>query len=184
MSLKRIGMGVILVLAMAAFAYAYIWGLPANSVFHASQASESMAAYTVPPLTKPYKNTKYGFELMLPGDFIVQEFPGEDGAGATLVFQNASGTGIQIVISPNASNSTAITQEDVHNSIPDLKIEDVQPIEIGSSYTGIAFTSNNDAFGGNSRDVWFPFKGTIYQITTYARLDPLLKAIFGTWKFI
>jgi hypothetical protein len=27
------------------------------------------------------------------------------------------------------------------------------------------------------------FPGNLYQISTYARLDPLLQAMFGTWKF-
>ena len=64
-----------------------------------------------------------------------------------------------------------------------MKVIDDQILEIGNNYKGVAFRSDNAAFDGDSREVWFVFKGNLFQISTYARLDPLLKAMFATWKF-
>jgi hypothetical protein len=58
-----------------------------------------------------------------------------------------------------------------------------QLVEVGPNYVGLAFKSDNQAFDGASREVWFVFRGNLYQISTYAWLDPLLQAIFKTWQF-
>jgi len=138
------------------------------------------APYTVPALTKPYTNDKYKFSLTLPEDFKASEssVDGKD----TIVFQNAKSEGIQIAISPYDDIKT-LTAEMIEREIPDMKILDTQPVEIGSNYKGVAFKSDNEAFSGASREVWFVFKGNLYQISTYERFDELLKAMFGTWDF-
>jgi len=64
-----------------------------------------------------------------------------------------------------------------------MQVTGVQPVEIGDDYTGVAFRSDNPAFGGASREVWFVFHGNLYQISTYEHLDSLLQTMFSTWKF-
>jgi hypothetical protein len=90
---------------------------------------------------------------------------------------------VQIIVSPFNEDLHALTQDRIHQDVPDMTISDSQPIQIGENYTGLAFKSDNEAFGGASREVWFAFRGNLYQISTYDRLDPLLKKIFATWKF-
>ena|SRR3989344_3664108 len=139
--------------------------------------------YTGAPLTKEYKNDTYRFSLSIPDDFSAQELPADDTGARTVALQDAKGNGIQILITPYPDDTKVITADDVRSSIPDMKVTDDQVVEIGNDYRGVAFKSDNDAFGGASREVWFVFRGNLYQISTYARLDALLQAIFGTWKF-
>jgi hypothetical protein len=146
-----------------------------------TQAPE--APYTLPELTKPYSNSDYRFSFMLPTDFTAQEMPQDENGARTFLFQNDRGEGIQIVITPFDEDIATLTKERIQQDIPDLKITDEQPVEIGQNHTGLAFKSDNEAFGGASREVWFVFRGNLYQISTYERLDSLLQAIFGTWQF-
>ena len=97
--------------------------------------------------------------------------------------QGGRSDGVQIIVSPFSEDLHALTQDRIHQDVPDMKISEPQPVEIGANYTGLAFKSDNDAFNGASREVWFVLRGNLYQISTYDRLDPLLKKIFATWKF-
>jgi hypothetical protein len=142
--------------------------------------------YAVPALAKDYANDAYGFSLKMPEDFSASEIQSEDSGGETVILQDQAGNGIQIAISPfdeDTDGSYALTQERISQDVPDLKIYDAQVLEVGDHYKGLAFRSDNEAFGGASREVWFVFRHNLYQISTYERLDDLLKQIFETWQF-
>jgi len=147
------------------------------------------AAYAVPTLSRDYANSIYGFSLKMPADFSASESQDPSSGDDTIVLQNQSGDGIQIVISPfgeDTGHGYTLTADRIHQDLPDLEIDDIQPVDIGTTspaYVGLAFLSDNPAFDGASREVWFVFRGNLYQISTYARLDPLLQAIFTTWQF-
>jgi hypothetical protein len=137
--------------------------------------------YVVPVLENHYTNDTYHFSVEMPAQFSAQEE--DDATSKTILLQDESGNGIQILVSPYDSSVKTLTADDIRASIPDLHIRDDQVLEIGDDYRGVAFKSDNEAFGGDSREVWFVFRGNLYQISTYARLDGLLKAMFATWKF-
>lgn len=139
--------------------------------------------YTGAPLTKSYANKEFRFSLTMPEGFSAGELPADEGGGRAVVLQNAQGDGIQIYVVPLESDTKVLTADDIRREIPDMKVEAEEPVTIGPEYTGVAFLSDNDAFGGASREVWFYFRGNLYQISTYQRLDTLLKAMFATWKF-
>lgn len=141
------------------------------------------APYIVPPIQDTYTNTTLGFSLGLPDGFAVQEFE-EEGGVRTVVLQDPQGNGIQILATPLKEDIPHLSIEMVKRDIPDMKVSDVRLVEIGEGRTGVAFKSDNEAFGGASREVWFVFRGHIYQISTYARLDELLQSMFTTWQFI
>lgn len=159
--------------------------LAAAGVWYWVGGSSGPAAvvYSVPPLTKEYTNPLYNFSLSMPEDFEATEITDELTGGNTTVLQNQQGEGVQIVVSPFDEDIRELTQERIAQDVPDMTIADTQVVEVGDDYKGLAFKSNNDAFDGASREVWFIFNGHLYQISTYERLDPLLKAIFGTWQF-
>ena len=154
--------------------------------------TRSMPGTELPPvdystvlLTKPYQNDTYKFSLSMPGNFEVRELPADEGGATTLLIESADrADGVQIVVSSFDENITALTAERIQQDVPDLVITDPQPVEIGEHNTGLAFKSNNEWFNGASREVWFVFRGNLYQVSTYDRLDPLLKKIFSTWKFL
>lgn len=175
---KLVAVVVVVIIAVGAYvAYRAVGGTE----------SSAEVQYVVPTLSKDYVNQTYGFALKMPEDFAPQEVAAQDGfEGTTILLQNTKGDGIQIVISPfdeDTGSGYALSQERILKDIPDMKMSDVQPVEVGQNYKGLAFKSDNDAFGGSSRAVWFVFKGNLYQINTYERLDNLLQAMFGTWQF-
>lgn len=140
--------------------------------------------YTGAPLSADYKNTRFGFALKLPDGFTASELPQDEQGGTAVVLQDAKGDGIQIYVVPADGGSTVLTADDIRSALPDLQVSDPEVVEIGTKHKGVAFRSDNDAYGGDSREVWFYFRGNLYQISTYARLDGLLKAMFSTWSFL
>ncbi len=143
---------------------------------------KDLPPYVVPDLTKDYSNSNHGFSLKIPADFNVRE--STLGGTDTIVFENEKTEGIQAVISPYEDKTVKILTSDmIRSDIPDMDIRDVQEVEIGREHKGVAFKSDNEAFSGSSREVWFIFQGELYQISTYERFDGLLQKIFGTWKF-
>lgn len=144
------------------------------------------APYIVPPLSTPYTNSTYNFSVTLPQGFAASEAADPANAADTIVFQDAHADGIQIVVTPfdeDTGGGYTLTQERILGDVPDLSMSDVQSVQVGDHYTGVAFKSNNPAFGGSTREVWFVFRGNLYQISTYEKFDDLLKAVFGTWQF-
>ncbi len=165
----------------------FLWqhGKSAGSATVASSLqTASPTSVDVPPLTQKYQDSKNGFSFNYPEGYSVTE-ANTDANSRTLLIQNASTSdGIQITLSPFTDSDTTITQEKIQADIPDMKVENPQPLAIlGQSGDGLAFESDNQAFNGDSREVWFVFHGYLYQVSTYAKDDPLLKAVFGTWVF-
>ena len=140
------------------------------------------APYTGAPLIGDYKNETFQFTLDVPDGFTAGELPLDEKGATTIILQNAQGEGIQIYITP-AEDNWELTADDIRASIPDMEVSSPEVVEIGNDYKGVAFLSNNEAYEGNSREVWFYFRGNLYQISTYARLDSLLQAMFATWSF-
>lgn len=138
--------------------------------------------YVVPPMEVDYQNEQFRFSLMLPEGFTAAQLP-YDGKGTPVVLQDALGNGIQIYVTENVGNTKVLRAHDIIKQIPDMKVTNVQEVEIGNNHSGVAFKSDNEAYGGASREVWFIFNGDLYQISTYERLDNLLKNMFVTWKF-
>lgn len=140
-------------------------------------------AYSGVPLTEEYANEQYRFSLSFPEGFSVGELPVDEAGGTAIIIQNEKGEGIQIYVVPSGGGQKILSAEDIRASIPDMAIDAPEPVAIGNEHQGVAFLSNNEAFGGASREVWFYFRGNLYQISAYARQDILLKAMFATWKF-
>jgi len=146
----------------------------------ANDIGNNGATESVSPKSGSYKNTKYSFSLSLPKSFETREL--SDEIGDYVLIENGEGDGLQITISP-FDDIKVLTAEMIRADIPDMKISEVQVIEIGDIHKGVAFLSDSPEFGGSSREVWFVFRGNLYQISTYARLDGLLKQVFMTWQF-
>lgn len=137
--------------------------------------------------SKLFEHTQLRFSFRFPSDMTLSTLPNlVEGvpAGEVILVQNSNaGRGFQITISPFDEPGNILTKERIQADVPDLKIIDPKPLLIGESGQGLAFLSDNDQFGGNSREVWFVFNGNLYQISTYAHLDPILQSVFATWTF-
>jgi len=133
--------------------------------------------------SKSFKDTARGFSFLYPKRLDATTFPDGNSGDIVLVQSPEKGEGFQILITPYGEGGSNLTAEMIQAEIPDLKISDAQELLLGESGKGVAFISDNDSFAGNSREVWFVYGGNLYQISTYARLDPLLQSVLGTWKF-
>lgn len=152
--------------------------------------SNSQGQTLVTALTQTYTDPAQHFSFNYPEGYTVREVP-SDGTSRTpalsevevLVIEGSSLTaGIQIIITPDDTN-TDITAEAISEAIPDMKVENPQSFPVGAN-SGLAFQSDNSAFDGASREVWFASNGYLYQISAYASNDQLLAAIFATWKLL
>lgn len=132
--------------------------------------------------TETYTSPTYKFTFKYPKDFTIQEIPTD--TGETIIVQNIPmKIGVQIVISKFDGPDIDLTQDYIQTQVPDMKITESQELLVGANRKGLAFLSDNENFGGKSREVWFVYGGNLYQISTYAELDPFLKGLFGTWQF-
>lgn len=131
---------------------------------------------------RTFEHPERGFVFEYPGNLSIGRF--DERGGETIVVQNASErVGFQVHIVP-FDEAIDITPERIRADLPELEVRDPQPVQLsGSARQGLAFLSNNESFGGNSREVWFTFGGHLYQISTYASLDPLLKHVLASWEF-
>lgn len=177
MNTRRFIVVAALLLALAAFA---AWLLAASSVKPEGLESGN---YAGAPLTMEYRSDAYRFSLSMPEGFSATELPADEQGGVAVVLQDKESEGIQVYVVPAGTSAAVLTEADIRSAIPGIQIREPEVIEIGAEHRGLAFLSDNEAFGGDSREVWFYFRGNLYQISTYARLDSLLKAMFATWKF-
>lgn len=133
--------------------------------------------------TEGFVHSGGDFSFRYPLGFVVASVPNE--SGESIVVQNTEKKiGVQILVTPFEGADADITADLIQGNVPDLKIFESQKILIGADREGLAFLSDNDAFDGASREVWFAFRGKLYQISTYANQDEFLKGLFDTWKFL
>ena len=142
---------------------------------------QSNADTSTPKLVKSYTNDTYRFSLMMPADFAATIVLASDDVGETVVLQNSAAEGVQIIVAPWDEDAQALTAERITQDTG-LTATNVQPIAIPGG-VGLSFNSNNDAFDAASSDIWLVHDGNVYQLTTYTRLEPLLHAMFATWRF-
>jgi hypothetical protein len=91
--------------------------------------------------------------------------------------------GVQVVMTPY-DGEKPITEELITRELPGLLISETQILEIGNNNSGLAFKSDNQAFDGASREVWFEYKGYLFQISTYDSNDAFLQSFFTTWQLL
>lgn len=193
--MKKLSTLQIILIALAVLAIFYIL----YSIFSgkgsetSNESSRSLTSSSEDQYAQTYSDETYHFSFKYPEGFTVTVVPlavsevepsvGKGGGETILVESSDKKIGIQMLISPYGSD-VDITEAMIRSDIPNMKVSDVQTVEIGPNRKGLAFMSDNSAFGGASREVWFVFNGNLYQISTYAEFDELLKGLFGTWTFL
>jgi hypothetical protein len=90
--------------------------------------------------------------------------------------------GLQIRIQ-KADEDIEITPERIATDIPDIALKDPQMFTLDGKARGTMFSSNDPAFNGASKEVWFVYKRDVYQVSSYLTYDELVKQILGTWRF-
>lgn len=129
-----------------------------------------------------YQDPTKRFSFVYPDGFTATALP-SDAAQTILVQNTKTGEGIQIMITPFGSDDIDVTADDIHASLPDLSVKDAKAVMPQGGRPGLEFTGDNPAFGGTSREIWFVWKGSLYQMSTYERYAGLLDKMFAGWRF-
>ncbi len=134
-------------------------------------------------LTKVYEDPILHFTFKYPSDLTINERKDEAVTDARVIVVSdvETGTGFQIYMTPFDEPEKKFTLERLQQELPDVIIEDPQPIVIQDTGIGIAFISGDES--GQTREVWFVYKNTLYQITMPINFDEAFKKILNTWTF-
>lgn len=132
-------------------------------------------------LTRTYKNEALGFGFRYPDGFRIGSFRDTPEQTTILLQHTEKRVGLQIVIT-ELEERVELSDEYIAREIPSVAVLDPQPVRIGGERRGLVFLSRNEAFG-ESREIWFTHRGHLYQVSSYATLDPFVKAVFSTWEF-
>ena len=133
--------------------------------------------------TKKYENTQYGFSFNYPASFTLGEFP-EDESGISLIIQNAKTKQvIQIYMTPYEDSDFTVSAKQIRRDIPDLPFSNSADVIVGGKAMGVAFFSENEAFGGPTAEVWFADEKLFFQATASAKDAKALEEIIKRWSF-
>ncbi|MEK7180033.1 MAG: hypothetical protein AAB706_01000 [Patescibacteria group bacterium] len=121
-----------------------------------------------------------GFSFRYPKSFHTSTF--SEGEGEIILVQTPSAeVGFQIFVAPFDEEGSALTAERIKKDIPDIFIQDPQPVTVTGGGKGITFISDSDNI--KTREVWFVTKGYLYQITTNLNSESLLVDVLKTFTF-
>jgi len=161
----------------------HLMGKGENENYPLFQFEESVqsAAIVLGEDYQKFTHPDYGFSVEYPQELKIKAFA-EDKDSQTIVFQKEEEKfGFQIFVSP-FEEGEVLTQERILEDLPSAIIEEPQEVIIGDGIHALLFWSFDPTIG-KTREVWFPYQGYLYEITTYAHLDIWLAQILSTWSF-
>src|SRR3989344_3832514 len=128
-----------------------------------------------------------GFSFSYPDGFSVSRLSASaEGAGETIVVQDSKRqAGFQIHLEPYNDPDTDITAARLARDIPEMVVKEPQEVLIGGASsgnqisTGLAWVAEDTG----TREIWFIFRGTLYQLTSPLSNDTLLQRVLTTWRF-
>jgi hypothetical protein len=174
---------IIAVIAILVGGYLYTRSDSAKDSTGALQSSSAPLSQADLTPAQSYRNDTYSFSFKYPKNFAVRKIAGE-GSDTILVEDEAdTRQAFQIVIQPMDEDIAQLDEARIRKDLPDLMINEPSEVLIGAGGKGLAFLSDNESFGGASREIWFVYKRNFYQISSYKANDPLIQAVLGTWMF-
>lgn len=132
-------------------------------------------------LTEKYQNTQFGFRFLYPAGFQIDLFD-YLGDTAITVADTDTGLGFQIYLSVYDDLSETFTFDKIRSDAPEIEISEPTEVDLGRGVKGLVFASTDQ--GKKTRELWFVYKGQLYQITSPLRFDDTLKRIVSTWEFV
>jgi len=131
--------------------------------------------------TETYTNDAFHFSFKHPPHLRIQVWP--DGTTTVIRARDAQkSVGFQICIRPLGGPDIPITAAQIARDLPHVAIKNPAPIRIRGASKGLAFYATDAKFG-ESFQVWFTRAGHLYQISSLAPHDALVRAVFSTWAF-
>lgn len=136
-----------------------------------------------PSRMKKYASIQHGFSFKYPANFSIYEFPEENGKVALIIKNSENVQIIQIYMTPHGDLDFYVNAERIQRDLPDLMISNSTDVIVGGKAKGVAFFSDNEAFGGDTAEVWFADKSKFYQATCYRKDVKLLEELIKNWEF-
>ena len=130
-------------------------------------------------LPQTFRHPEFGFSFSYPEGFTASLLDSSEGGHTVLVQNTERKAGFQIHLEAYDDPDTVITAERLARDIPEMKIKEPQDIVIGAAARGLAFIASDTG----TREVWFIFGGTLYQLTAPIENDVLLQRVLDTWNF-
>lgn len=153
-------------------------------IFKEEKDGKADSASLLPPtLTKKYENVQYGFSFSYQSDFAVSEFPEDEGKMSLIIQNEETDQTVQIYITSYDDHDFVVSAERIRSDLPDLPFSNSADVAVGGKAKGVAFFSENEAFGGDTAEVWFADGENFYQATAYGKDAKLLEEIVKSWKF-
>ncbi len=140
---------------------------------------------TVDVSTNTFIHKKYNFSFNYPSEFKTSNF--NEGGGEQILFNSINGDWFQIYITPWDEEET-ITSERIKKDLPSMVINSPQNAILGPRQKdgvgphALIFFSKDSSLG-ETREVWYVMNGSLYQITTYKRLDAMIGKVLSTLVF-
>lgn len=129
-----------------------------------------------------YENKKFGFSFY----YLPQLRPNEYEEGndtLTLVVENQEmNSGFQIFVVPYKNKK--ITEERFTKDVTSGVRYNIKSITITSKNIPAVTFNSYDKLLGNTREIWFIYNNSLYEITAPDRLDDLLAQVILSWQFI
>jgi hypothetical protein len=164
-----------------------VWWLFAHGPETGEGINENGGAQVVPRTEggARYASAAYGFSFVVPAGYTAHALGADANGTASVIVQSdsSSGSGLQVSISPFDENLAALTAARIKADLPDVQIAYAKNVQVAPGVTGLKFASNNPAYDGASEELWFVYKGNLYQLATYQKSAALLDTIWGTWKW-
>ena len=165
--------------AAAGNALAFLAFDPQTAALSAASVAPLKPRREAPPGFREYYNETYRFSLFYPGSLAVREYD-EGGGASTITLQDpAEAKGLQIFVVPYGA--AQVSEERFREDVPSGIREGIASVTIDGA-TGASFFSANPELG-ETAEVWFIYRGYLYEITTLRPLAPWLSDIMQTWKF-
>ena len=156
----------------------------ASSTISGVVAGAEVIGHAAPPPEGyvKYTNERYGFSFYHTPQGKVTEFDEGQGA-ATIVLENEERVrGMQIFIVPYAEET--ISDERFYADVPSGVRENIEATTLGVlSVPAVTFTSVDEALG-ETREIWFIYKGYLYEITTFKGVGAWFAPIIQSWRFV
>jgi|GEM_PF-4280472 len=132
-----------------------------------------------PPNTKKYESSLYHISFFYPNDVDVSEKPLKSNSMVIVFKGTTTKIGFQIFITPY--NEPKISQLRFLQDEPSGVMNNPANITI-NGVSATEFYSTNDAMGA-TREVWFLYRGFLYEVTAPQSLDSWLFQIMETLRF-
>ncbi len=150
---------------------------------HAAPSPQTPAAHlaTGIPATKRYTDPEFDFSFDYPAGHTVTAFWDETGY-AILVSKPNSKEEFQIYIK-TYDDSGPVTPEQILGDDPSFLVSNPKTINFpGIPVSALAFSSRNEQIGP-SYELFFPYGGYLYHLTTYDGSRSILISTLNSWRF-